>query len=94
MVKLYLPTTTGIQIAEACEVEFELNYKDNKSITSDCWKEAVCKPHKDLKQTFHEPYEMDVNIPIEDDFKLRMVSLVSGGIRLFPMNILYGGNNS
>ena len=54
----------------------------------------MCKPHKDLKQTFHEPYEMDVNIPIEDDFKLRMVSLVSDGIRLFPMNISYGGNNS
>ena len=67
----------SIQIAKAFEVDFDLNNKDSKSITSDCWEEAPCEPHKDLKQT--PPNEMDVNIPIEDHFKLRMVSLLSDG---------------
>ena len=66
-----------MQIAEAFEVDFDLNNKDSKSIMSDCWEGALCEPHKDLKQL--PPNEMDVNIPIEDDFKLRMVSLLSDG---------------
>jgi len=63
---------TGIQIAKACEVDFDLNNKDSKSITSNCWEGAPCEPHKDLKQM--PPNEMDVNIPAQDDIKLRMVS--------------------
>jgi len=57
-------------------VDFDLNNKDSKSITTDCWEGAPCEPHKDLKQP---PNEMDVNIPIKDYFKLRMVSLLSDG---------------
>ena len=58
-------------------MDFDLNNKDSKSITSGCWEGASCEPHKDLKQM--PPNEIDVNILIQDDFKLRMVSLLSDG---------------
>ena len=60
-------------------MDFELNNKDTKSITSDYWEKASCKPQKDLKQA---PPEMDVNLPIEDDYREQMMLSLSSARNL------------
>jgi len=45
--------------------------------------ETLCESDKDVEQTPPEPNELDFNMSLEDDLKLRMVSLLSDDGKAF-----------
>ena len=63
---------TGVELAEACEVDLEL---DNEVIVMpDCCEETFCEDHEKLGQTSPRSTGLDTSIPITDDLRLWMVS--------------------
>ena len=78
---------TGFELAEACEVDLEL---DNEvTVTLDCCEETLREDHEKLGQTSPKSTETDTSIPITDGLRLRMVSLLPNGNTFFKEHITW-----
>ena len=78
---------TGVELAEACEVDLEL---DNEVIvTPDCCEETLCEDHEKLGETSPRSTGMDTSILITDALRLWMVSSLPNGDTFSKEHIIW-----